>query len=515
MSGPAPEVEGSAGRAASRAGRGWAALAGIASAVLTLGVGQLAAALTSPSAAPLVVVGDAVVDLVPPWLKDLAIAWFGTADKAVLLATVGALVAVLAAVAGLLARRRPAAGVAVVAALGAVGVLAALTRPDAGPLTPLPSALGAVAGALALVGLVPRVGRPAPAGRRALLVGGFAAGGLVAAGAGRLVSGRRSAEASRAAVVLPSPASPAAPLPPGVDPLGGDLTPYVTPNADFYRIDTALVVPDVPAETWRLRVHGMVEEELEIGFDELLALPLTERWITMTCVSNEVGGDLAGNARWLGYPLADLLARVRPREGADMLLATSVDGFTLGAPLADVVDGRDALLAVGMNGEPLPREHGFPVRMVVSGLYGYVSACKWVVDLEVTRFADRTAYWTERGWAERGPVKTASRIDVPRSFARLEAGPVTVAGVAWAQDRGIERVEVRVDDEPWREARIVPSVSDDTWCQWVFDWDAAEAGSHRLAVRATDGTGEVQTQERAAPVPDGASGWHTVTVSVG
>jgi DMSO/TMAO reductase YedYZ molybdopterin-dependent catalytic subunit len=275
-------------------------------------------------------------------------------------------------------------------------------------------------------------------------------------------------------------------------------------------------VPDIAAEDWSLRVHGMVGKELTLSFADVLALPLRERWITLTCVSNEVGGDYVGNARWLGYPLADLLRRVAPAAGADMLYATSHDGFTLSAPLAEATDGRDAMLAVGMNGEALPREHGFPVRMVIPGLYGFVSACKWIIDLEVTTFAAKTAYWTDRGWAQQAPVKTASRIDVPRSFDTVRAGHVPVAGVAWAQHRGIRAVEVRVDQGPWQPARLLPSESADTWRQWVFDWDAAGAdrGSHVLEVRATDGTGAVQTDQVVAPIPDGSSGWDSVTVTV-
>ncbi len=500
-----------------RAGRLLAAWSGVLAAALTLGVGQLAAGIVSPSAAPLVVVGDAVVDLVPAPVKEWAVRSFGTSDKAVLLVTTAVLLALLAAGAGLLARRRVRAGVAVVAALGAVGVVAAATRPDATALTPLPSLLGTLAGAYALVLLVRRVPGTADPARRALLLGGTGAAAALTGGGGQLLVGARSAQISRDRVVLPAPADPARALPTGIDPaaqVADGLARYATRTADFYRIDTALVVPDLRAEDWSLRVHGMVERELVLDFATLLAKPLRERWVTLTCVSNEVGGDYVGNARWLGYPLADLLAEVGVQDGADMVFATSTDGFTLSAPLAELTDGRDALLAVGMNGEPLPREHGFPVRLVVPGLYGYVSACKWVTDLELTTFAARTAYWTDRGWAERGPVKTASRIDVPRGSATVRRGRVPVAGVAWAQHRGISRVEVRVDEGPWQQARVLPAASADTWCQWVFDWDAQETGTHTLQARATDGTGTPQTDVVAAPIPDGASGYPSVSVTV-
>ncbi|GAA4992699.1 hypothetical protein GCM10023225_30880 [Kineococcus glutinatus] len=302
-------------------------------------------------------------------------------------------------------------------------------------------------------------------------------------------------------------------MPAGVDAVPG-TTPWATSTADLYRVDTAFLgVPDVRVQDWSLRVHGMVGRELELRYEDLLAGPLLERWITLTCVSNQVGGELAGNVRWLGVALADVLRRVVPDAGADALLARSTDGFTTLTPLADVLDGRDALLAVGMNGEPLPREHGFPVRMVVPGIYGFASACKWVTEIEVTRFDSARAYWTDRGWARRAPVKTASRIDTPRSFARVPAGVVPVAGVAWAQHRGIRAVEVRVDGGGWQRAELLPAVSVDTWCQWVWRWDAAP-GQHTLQVRAVDGTGAVQTGEVAEPFPDGASGYDTLVLTV-
>jgi DMSO/TMAO reductase YedYZ molybdopterin-dependent catalytic subunit len=290
------------------------------------------------------------------------------------------------------------------------------------------------------------------------------------------------------------------------------VTPYVVPNAEFYRIDTALVVPQVDTRGWKLRVHGLVDREVEIDWDALMAKPMQEALLTLTCVSNEVGGDLAGNAVWTGWPIRELLAMAGPQRGADMVLSTSVDGFTAGTPLMALTDDRNALLAVAMNGEPLPVEHGFPVRMVVPGLYGYVSATKWVVDLKVTTFAADVAYWTPRGWSERGPIKTASRIDVPASGDRVKAGTIAVAGVAWAQHRGIRAVEVRVDDGPWQPARLAAEPTVDSWRQWVFEWDAPK-GNHTLTVRAVDGTGAVQTSRVAPPAPDGASGWHSVTVT--
>ena len=279
------------------------------------------------------------------------------------------------------------------------------------------------------------------------------------------------------------------------------------------RVDTALTVPRVDLDGWSLRVQGMVSREARLSFADLLAMPLIERPVTLTCVSNEVGGPYAGTARWLGVPLAPLLRSLGVSAGADQLVARSVDGMTIGTPVATLLDGRDAMLAVGMNGEPLPLEHGFPVRMITPGVYGYAGSCKWLASLELTTFDRFDAYWVERGWAAQAPVKTASRIDRPRPFAQVAAGVVTVAGVAWAQGRGIASVEVRVDDGPWREAELLPAPSADTWVQWRYAWRAG-AGPHSLAVRATDRTGAVQTQDRATPFPSGATGWHTISVTV-
>ena len=292
------------------------------------------------------------------------------------------------------------------------------------------------------------------------------------------------------------------------------LAPVVTPNANFYRIDTALVVPQVDPATWSLRIHGLVEEEVVLTWDELLALPLEESWTTLACVSNPVGGDLIGNAKWLGYPVRELLARARPTSSADMVLSRSIDGFTASTPLEVLTeDGRNAILAVGMNDEPLPAEHGFPVRMVVPGLYGYVSATKWITELEVTRFDQSTAYWTTRGWSAEGPVKLQSRIDVPKANQGLSPGATSIAGVAWQQNVGVAKVEVQVDEGPWQEATLATAVSDDTWVQWSIPW-TAETGSHEIRCRATNVNGETQTDATAPPAPDGATGWHRVNIDV-
>ncbi|WP_168916231.1 molybdopterin-dependent oxidoreductase [Microcella flavibacter] len=363
----------------------------------------------------------------------------------------------------------------------------------------------------------PAARTPADLGRRGFLgmLTATAAGAVVVGlGSRAIASATAMAQRARDAIVLPAAASAAAPLAAGTALDVPGITPLVTPNADFYRIDTALQVPSIDASQWRLRVTGLVEQEVEIGWDELAAMPLQESYVTLMCVSNEVGGDLTGNALWLGHPIRDVLAMARPLPEADMVLSRSQDGWTASTPLDVLTDpDRDALLAIGMNGEPLPLEHGFPVRMVVPGLYGFVSATKWVVELQVTRFDADLAYWSTRGWSERGPVKTHSRIDVPRAFSSVGQGTVAVAGIAWAQHTGIERVEVRVDGGPWARARLADAISIDTWRQWVYEWDAT-SGSHLLEVRATDAAGMTQRSTQVPVAPDGAEGYHGVIVQV-
>ncbi len=542
--GPRPGSRGRRGRGARRG-----ALAGLLACGAALGAAELLAGLVGGRSSPLVAVGGAAIDATPGWLKELAIRSFGERDKLALLAGIAVVLAGFAVTVGLLAVRRPRLGLAGVALLGAAGAAAALTRPGAGHLDALPSLAGAVAGSAALLALVRAAGAPfsdaaprsgprwgsvadpetaspglstAPsrtsgAGvdrRRFLLTGALVVGEAVAAGTGGRVLGRRSdVTASRAAVAIPAPASAARPLAEGAAIELPGLSSFYTPNRDFYRVDTALVVPRIAAGDWRLRVHGRVRRELELDFRQLLARPLMERDITLSCVSNEVGGGYVGTARWTGVPLADLLREAGVEAGADQLVSRSADGFTIGTPTAVVLDGRDAMLAVAMNGEPLPLTHGFPVRMLVPGLYGYVSATKWLVDLELTGFGDFDPYWVRRGWARQAPVKTMSRIDTPRPLARVAAGRVAVAGVAWAQHRGIRRVEVRADGGPWRPVRLAAEHSADTWRQWVWPWEATP-GRHTLEVRATDGTGATQPEDRAPPFPDGATGWHSVVVTV-
>ncbi len=495
-----------------RADTALAGAAGLVAAGAAMAAAEVVALLTGPGSVPVVAVGTAVVPLVPEPVKQVAIRAFGTSDKTALLIGTCVLLAVAAFVVGIAARRRPAVGDAGIVLFAGVGALAASRAGVGGLGSMLPSLAAGVVGFAALRALLRRV-PSAIAGptRRAFLatLGSTAAGALAigAAGAGGMRL-RFGSDSARAELVLPAPASPAPAQPAGVDP-GAGAVPFRTANADFYRIDTALFVPHVDPQQWRLRIHGMVERELTLDLAALLRRPLVERDVTLACVSNPVGGDLVGNARWLGVLLAPLLAEAGISRDADQLVSRDAGGMSIGTPVAAVTDGRDAMLAVGMNGEPLPFEHGFPVRMVVPGLYGYVSACKWITDIEVTRFDAYDAYWVQRGWGERGPVKVSSRIDTPRDGRRRPAGPGVVAGVAWAQHTGIARVEVRVDDGPWNEAQLAPAATSDTWRQWTWPW-TAPPGSHSLTVRATTSTGQVQTAERADTVPDGATGLHTV-----
>ncbi|WP_330333726.1 molybdopterin-dependent oxidoreductase [Streptomyces sp. NBC_00536] len=524
--------------------RVFAALGGVVAGCAGLGLSQLAAAAVRPESGPVTAVGGALVDRTPVAVKEWAVRQFGTADKTVLLVGVVAVLAVMAAAAGVIALRRRSAGPAVVLGFAVVGAVAALSRPEATWQDALPSLIGGAGAAWVLyrlTGALTLPVRPATAGpgpEAAAAADREVDRGMDRRGFGRIVAvtlavsaaagyaGRRltaygsaGATASRAGLRLPPPAEPAPPVPAGADVRVPGVSAFITPVDGFYRVDTALVVPRVDADTWRVDIHGDgVTTPLSLGLRELLARPLVEHDITLTCVSNEVGGPYAGNARWLGVRLADLLreAGVRPpSQGgrADQLVARSVDGMTLGTPVEAVMDGRDALLAVGMNGGPLPFRHGFPVRMVVPGLYGYVSACKWLRELRLTTFDAYDAYWVRRSWAPRAPVKTQSRIDTPRDSAEPRAGRVAVAGVAWAQHRGIARVEVRADGGPWHEARLGAEDGIDTWREWVWPWEATP-GRHTLEVRATDRTGAVQPGTRSDTVPDGATGWHEVAVRV-
>jgi DMSO/TMAO reductase YedYZ molybdopterin-dependent catalytic subunit len=488
------------------------AAAGVGAAAAGLGAGELVAAVLSATASPILSVGSLVVDLTPPFLKSAVIAAFGTGDKPFLIAVLLVLVLALGALAGLLQAARPPLGVVAVVLVGLVAGGAAVTRSGAGPLDVTPSLVATAVGAATLARLVRA---SILDGRRAFLRGAIvtAAAGIVAGVAARALSaGQRGTQDAIDRVVLPEPTATA--TPPAADDAFDvpGLTPLVTANDDFYRIDIALAPPAIDPDEWRLEVDGEVEHPFSLTYRELTRLPMHESPTTLMCVSNVVGGDLNGTAIWLGTAIRDVLARAAPKAGADMVLSSGADGFTASTPLAVLTDpARDSLLAVGMNGAALPQLHGFPVRMVVPGLYGYVSATKWLTRLTVTRFDRTTAYWTTRGYSAQAPVKVSSRIDRPGSGAR--AGVVTVAGVAWAQHTGIARVQLQVDDGPWRDCELAGDWSVDVWRQWRFRW-VAERGSHTLRVRATDADGLVQTAKVQGEAPDGATGLHTVQVAI-
>ena len=564
------------------------AVAGVLAGAVAIGAAQLAAGLTVPQGSPVLAVGQAAIDLTPPPVKDFAISAFGAHDKTVLLGGILVVLALYAALVGMLAVRRLAFGMWGLALFAVLGLAAALTRPNSTPDYVVPILAGAAAGAFALARLAraatrlspsPARARPvvrpdrrgsrtadptavppvspealtppdlpaapdAPArpaepaaetsaysftyfpnpddqgssrwpGRRQFLVTSGIAAAAAGAGtlAGRELITRRNVGQARAALRFPRPAVPAPSLPAGSNLNIPGLSSFITPNDSFYRVDTALLVPQVDPATWQLRIHGMVQRELTITFAELLKRPLIEDYVTLTCVSDPVSGPYVGNAKWLGASLAALIRQARPLAGASQLLCTSVDGFTSGTPLEVVLDGRDALLAVAMNGTALPVEHGFPARMVVPGLYGYVSATKWVTDIEITTFAAASAYWVQRGWSQQAPIKTESRIDVPAGGVSLRPGLTPVAGVAWAQHKGIAAVEVRVDRGAWHEARLAAVPGIDTWRQWVWEWPATP-GNHLLEARATDQTGYTQTAAQAQPPPNGASGYPSAEVTV-
>jgi DMSO/TMAO reductase YedYZ molybdopterin-dependent catalytic subunit len=503
-----------------------AAGAGIVGAAAAVAVGELAAGLVPAIPSPLDAVGQRVVDGLPGAVVTGAIAAFGPANRPLLFASTLLVVLGLGALVGLIARARPVIPVVTMAAAGVLGGLAGAAQPGADPLLVAATMVVAVvAGLLALraglaadlapsaaVGALADPRDPPVARRRFLGFVGAATLGVAVAG----VAGRRwlaGGPDPAATVVLPSPARRLPPPGPDLAARLPGVTPALTPLDRFFRIDTALGVPRVDPDHWRLRVHGRVERSVELTYDDLLALPLEEVDATIACVSNEVGGDLVGTARWLGVPLADVLAMAGPRSDAEQVLSRSVDGWTAGFPLGVATDGRRALVAVGMQGQALPARHGFPARLVVPGLYGYVSATKWLAELELTAWEGVDGYWVPRGWAKEAPIKTAARIDLPRAGGRVAAGAVTVAGVAWAPTRGIGRVELAVDDADWTEAELVPVATDDTWVQWRVDLPLPP-GSHRLTVRATDGTGAVQPPGPRPPAPDGAEGWHTVVVEV-
>ena len=500
--------------------RSTAALIGVLAVAAALGAGHLVAGIVSPASSPFLAVGNSAIALAPQWLVEFAKSTFGTADKPVLLAGMAVVLLAVAAVAGILSRERPKPGVVAVTGLGLLGFAAVIASPAFTPVDLLAPAASAGVGVLVLRRLHALALSPAPpvdgVARRTVLLGVSAAvgfGALAAGGLGQLLGGRLAGSRDEVTAMLrrvglaePAPAIPAGAAFPEIG-----TPPFLTSNAEFYRIDTALRIPTQTAADWSLRIHGMVDREITLTFDDLLARPLLERTITMICVSNEVGDDYISTADFVGVDLRAILLEAGVAPGADQALSTSSDGlWTAGTPVDVLLEpDRGALLAVGMNGEALPPEHGFPVRMVVPGLYGYVSATKWVTDIELTTFDRKQAYWLQRGWGRYGPVKTQSRIDVPRGYGSTPAGGVAVAGIAWSQPIGISRVEVRLDDGPWSDAELATEVSGVTWRMWRTVVDAGP-GSHVVSVRATDANGVTQTEERAPVLPDGATGYHSV-----
>jgi DMSO/TMAO reductase YedYZ molybdopterin-dependent catalytic subunit len=495
---------------------GWSGVAGVA---VALGVTELAAALSTQVPSAISAIGSFVIDISPPWLKSFAISAFGTADKAVLAISIVLVALTIGWFVGKASVRNPMPMVIAFGIAGVLGVAAQLGEPGASPALVLSSTLVAIGAGLGTWYAITAWSRPvAPGpddaaddiGRRRLMVGlaGAATVSIVMVGVGRARL-RSRAEAQRAALALPEPVERQE------DPTGANdfdlalLTPIVVSNETFYRIDTALVVPTIDPADWTLRIHGMVDREVELSYQDLNEMPLVERYVTLSCVSNEVGGQLVGNALWTGIPLRDLLDMAGVRSGADQLVGRSIDGWTAGFPTELAFDGRDALLALGMNREVLPANHGFPARLVVPGLYGYVSATKWLTEIELTTWDAFDGYWIPRGWSKEGPIKTQSRIDRPKNRRDVPIGPYTVAGVAWAPTREIAAVEVSLDGGPWRVAELSEPLSNDAWVQWRIEADLAE-GDHTVTVRATDGTGFTQSESPVDPAPNGAEGWHQV-----
>lgn len=497
--------------------------AGVLATLCGMAAGHLVASVLTPASSPVLAVGASVIDLTPTPLKEYAVREFGTHDKTILLTSVIAVTLLFAAAAGIVARRAPRAGSAMLLLLTVIAGVAALRRPFADPGFAVPSIIAAAVGVTGLVVLTHLLrGRPAGSessaeetssvSRRTVLLATGAAAGMAAVMGvvGQKVIDWRSRIGN---VTLPPPKKPLSPLPAGLENLHEGISDFVTSNADFYRVDINLTLPVVPVDDWDLTIDGEVENSLTLSFDDLSAMPLIERDITLNCVSNEVGGPYIGSARWLGVRLTDLLDRARVRSGADQIFSTAEDGFTVSTPLEVVRDGRDSMVAIGMNGEPLPAEHGFPARLITPGLYGFVGATKWLRRLTLTTYAAESAYWTERGWVTDAPVKISSRIDTPKPLADLAGGRQVIGGVAWAQHRGIDRVEVRIDGRAWTQATLGPDVGIDYWRQWYLLWDA-EPGQHKLAVRAVSGDGEVQTAVRATPFPEGSSGIQEIIVNV-
>ncbi len=521
------------------------AISGVVAAAAAIAASELVAGLVPGVPSMVVAIGSLVIALQPPGAKDVMVSLFGTNDKLALNVAVVIVALAIAAVAGVLAARRFSTGAAIFVGFGAVALFSAVTVLLAPLLPAVVGAATAVGVALAVLSYLLNGSGLAVAG--SATTGTLASGGsrnrvappvatmpnwsrrrfmitsatlvAVSAGAGAvgrlLLDKQHPSDVPAAASGLPKPAQAVAPLTPEQSISLPGLTPLVVPNDQFYRIDTALLVPSVDASTWSLKVDGMVEHPLVFSYNDLLAMPLFEQYVTIQCVSNEVGGNLVGNTLWTGVKLKEVLANAGIKDGATQIVGRSVDGFTVGFPTSWALDpSREPMIAVGMNGKPLPAAHGYPARLIVPGLYGYVSATKWLAQIELTTWEAFNAYWINLGWSKTGPILTQSRIDLPAYGSRLPVGPVQVAGLAWAPDRGVSRVEVSIDGGDWQQAVMSRAISRATWVQWSLLWQAT-AGDHTIEVRATDGTGDVQTADRTPPAPDGARGHDRVEVSVG
>ena len=535
-------------------GSRWHGIAiGLLSTFAGLAAAELIVGLVRGANSPVVPVGQEVIDVVPPAVKDWAIDWFGTADKAVLiLGTIFSLAVIGSIVGNLAVKGSRGAAYLVTSVVGLIGVWAVTMRPAPTFGKMLPAIVGTVASIAVVWWLSPRdvgvaatsideagddpsgsgllptgtaafgAGRIAPVARRNFLQGAGTVGALslMVGGIGRVTARRFEIDDERNEIALPDADDTVVLDGSFADPMGfeiDELTPFVVPTSDFYRIDTALVVPQVPKDSWRLKIKGMVDNEMELTFADLLEMEMVERYVTLSCVSNEVGGGLVGNALWQGVLIRDVLDEAGVQEGATQVVSRSIDGWNCGTPTSAIMDGRDSMFAIAMNGEPLPAEHGYPVRMVVPGLYGYVSATKWVTEIELTRWEDFDGYWVPRGWSKEGPVKTMARIDRPRNRRSYEPGStgvVDIAGLAWAVHRGISRVEISIDDGEWIECDLGDVPSDDTWRQWRYEWADATPGEHSVRARAYDGDGVPQPEEPKPVAPDGAQGYHRVQFTV-
>ncbi|WP_406024064.1 molybdopterin-dependent oxidoreductase [Nocardioides sp. NBC_00850] len=500
------------------------AAAGVLAGVAGMSAAHLTAALLTPASSPALAVSTAVIDATPTPVKEWAVRELGSADKPILIGSVLLVTIAFAAVIGVVARRRLWLGGGLMAGLVLLAGAAVIRQPlfEVSSLVPTLVALVLGPGVLVLLTRAltaertPAHRQDAPdegaATRRSVLIG-FGALALLSAAAatgGQMIVRGRTALAD---IMLPRVRKPLPALPAGLEETHQGISRFITRNRDFYRVDTKLAVPIVDQNSWSLTIDGDVDRKLTFSYDDLRARENVEYDITLTCVSNEVGGKLVGAARWTGVPLKELLEEAGVGSRADQILSTDVEGFTISTPLEAVMDGRNAMVALGMNGEVLPRTHGFPARLVVPGLYGYVGATKWVTKLTLTRYDEATAYWTDRDWAIDAPIKLSSRIDTPRPLSNIEGGRTVIGGVAWAQHHGVAKVEVRIDGGRWQPAELGPDAGIDYWRQWFMPWDA-EAGSHQLAVRVTDRDGNVQREERATPFPDGSSGIQEIVVTV-